>query len=152
MVKIQTKVDGYWGEGNGIHRNWISRTMISISVIRVQTLLQTGVWFCYRCSRLVSGFGISIPDRQVPESGENFALDSILVFFLAFQFFARMPKGMDVKEGSLVAQVSTSRFVESRSIQNYSDRQKKGERSGVCKNGAFFLDIIKVSSQSVQSS
>ena len=72
------------GGGKGIHRYWISRTMISISVIRVQTLLQTGVWFCYKCSRLVSGFAISIPDRQVSESGENYALDSILVFFLAF--------------------------------------------------------------------
>ena len=44
MVKIQTEVDGYRGmEGKGIHRNWMSRAIISISVIRVQTVFQTGV-------------------------------------------------------------------------------------------------------------
>ena len=48
------------GEGEGIHRNWMSRAIISISVIRVWTVFQTGV--CYKCYRLVS---ISVPDRQV---------------------------------------------------------------------------------------
>ena len=51
MVKIQTEVDGYRGEGKGIHRDWMSTDIISISVIRVQTVFQTGVWFCYKCSR-----------------------------------------------------------------------------------------------------
>ena len=51
MVKIQTEVDGYRGEGKGIHRDWMSTYIISISVIRVQTVFQTGVWFCYKCSR-----------------------------------------------------------------------------------------------------
>ena len=63
MVKIQTEKDGYRGEGKGIHRNWMSTAIISISVIRVQTVFQTGVWFCYKCSRLVSGSAISVPDR-----------------------------------------------------------------------------------------
>ena len=50
-------MDGYSGgegggrETKGIHRNWMSTAIISISVIRVQTELQTGVWFCYKCSR-----------------------------------------------------------------------------------------------------
>ena len=51
MVKIQTEVDGYRGKGKGSHRNWMSTDIISISVIRVQTVFQTGVWFCYKCSR-----------------------------------------------------------------------------------------------------
>ena len=50
-------------EGEGIQRNWMSTAMISISVIRVQTVFQTGVWLCYRCSRLVSGSAISVPNR-----------------------------------------------------------------------------------------
>ena len=66
MVKIQTEVDGYRG---GIRRKWMSRAIDSISVIRVQTVFQTGVWFCYKCS------------RQVPGS----ALDIILVLFLTIQ-------------------------------------------------------------------
>ena len=37
--------------------------IISISVIRVQTVFETGVWFCYKCSRLVSGSAISVLDR-----------------------------------------------------------------------------------------
>ena len=70
MVKIQTEVDGYRMEGGeGIRRNWMSRAIISISVIRVQTVFQTGAWFCYKCSRHVSGS----------------AFDSILVLSLAFQ-------------------------------------------------------------------
>ena len=48
------------GEGEGIHRNWMSRAIISISVIKVRTVFQTGV--CYKCYRLVS---ISVPDRQM---------------------------------------------------------------------------------------
>ena len=40
MVKIQTEVDGYRGEGEG---NRMSRAIISIGVIRVQTVFQTGV-------------------------------------------------------------------------------------------------------------
>ena len=49
----------------GIRRYWMSRAMISISVIRVlfKVLFQTGVWLCYRCSRQVSGSAISVPDR-----------------------------------------------------------------------------------------
>ena len=49
--------------GRGIHRNWMSRAISSISVIRIQTVFQTGVCFCYKCSRLVSGSAISVPDR-----------------------------------------------------------------------------------------
>ena len=62
MVKIQTEVDGYRGgcDGKEIHRNWKSTAIISISVIRVHTVFQTGVWFCYKCSRLVSGSAISV--------------------------------------------------------------------------------------------
>ena len=61
MVKIQTEVDDYMGaEGEGICRNWTSRAIISISVIRVQTVFQTGVWFCYKCSRLVSVSALSV--------------------------------------------------------------------------------------------
>ena len=56
-------------KGDGIHRNWMSRAIISVSVIRVQTVFQPDVWFCCKCY------------RQVPGSG----LDSILVLFLAFQ-------------------------------------------------------------------
>ena len=52
-IKSRTEVDGYRGEG--IHRNWISTAIISISVIWVQTVFQTGVWFCYKCSRKMSG-------------------------------------------------------------------------------------------------
>ena len=71
MVKIQMEVDGYSGEGKGIHRNWMFTTIISISVIRVRTLSQTGVWFCCKCSRQVSGSAISVPDRQVSGYGGN---------------------------------------------------------------------------------
>ena len=38
------QVDGYTGEREGIHRNWMSRAIISISIIRVQ-----------KCSRQMSG-------------------------------------------------------------------------------------------------
>ena len=65
MVKIQMEVDGYRREGEGIRRNWMSRAIIGISVIRVQTVFQTGVWLCYRCSRLMSGSAISVPDRYL---------------------------------------------------------------------------------------
>ena len=51
------------GEEEGIHRNWMSTAIIRISVIRVQTVFQTGALFCYKCSRLVSGSAISVPDR-----------------------------------------------------------------------------------------
>ena len=44
-------VTARFGEGEGIHRNWMSTAIISISVIRVQTVFQTSVWFCYKCSR-----------------------------------------------------------------------------------------------------
>ena len=53
------------GEGEGTHRNWMSTAIISISVIRVQTVFQASVWFCYKCSRLVSDSAISVPDRCV---------------------------------------------------------------------------------------
>ena len=39
------------GEGKEIHRNWMSLVIICISVIRIQTVFQEGVWFCYKCSR-----------------------------------------------------------------------------------------------------
>ena len=55
MVKIPMEVDGYRGKGEGIHRNWMSTAIITISVIKVQTVFQRGVWFCYKCSRLVPG-------------------------------------------------------------------------------------------------
>ena len=45
------------GEEEGIHRNWISTAIISISVIRFQTVFQAGVWFCCKCFRQVFGFG-----------------------------------------------------------------------------------------------
>ena len=51
------------GEGEGICRNWMSRAIISMSVIRVQTVFQTDVWLCHKCSRQVSGSAISVPDR-----------------------------------------------------------------------------------------
>ena len=54
-----------WGEGKGIYRNWMSRAITSISVIRVQTVFQRGVWFCYKCSRLMSGSTTSVPDRRL---------------------------------------------------------------------------------------
>ena len=42
-----------------IHRNLISRAIISISVVRVHIVFQSpyGVLFCYKCSRQVSGSG-----------------------------------------------------------------------------------------------
>ena len=43
MVKIQMEVDGYRGGGEGIHRNWMSTAIISISVLRVQTVFRTSV-------------------------------------------------------------------------------------------------------------
>ena len=48
MAKIQMEVDGYrrGRQGEGIRRNRLSRAIISISVIRVQIVFQTGVWFC----------------------------------------------------------------------------------------------------------
>ena len=60
---------GLGGGGEGIRRNWMSRAIIRISVISVETVFQTGVWFCYKCCKQVSGS----------------VLDSILILFLAFQ-------------------------------------------------------------------
>ena len=54
---------GWLQEGEEIQRNWIFTAIIKINVIRVQTVFQTGVWLCYRCSKLVSGSTISVPDR-----------------------------------------------------------------------------------------
>ena len=51
------------GKEKGIYRNWISTAIISISVIRVQTVFQIGVWFCYKCFRLVSRPTTGVPDR-----------------------------------------------------------------------------------------
>ena len=51
------------GKGEGIDRNWMSIAITSVRVIRVQTVFETGVWFCYRCSRQVSGSAINVPDR-----------------------------------------------------------------------------------------
>ena len=59
------------GEGKGLHRNWMSAAITSISVIRVQTVFQSGAWFCYKCFRQVPGSAISVPDRQVSGSGGN---------------------------------------------------------------------------------
>ena len=50
-------------EWEEIRRNWMSRAIISISVIRVQTVFQTVVWLCYKCSRQVSGSAKSVPYR-----------------------------------------------------------------------------------------
>ena len=61
------------GEGEGIHRNWMSRAIISISVIRVQTMFQRGVWFCYKCSRLMSGSTTSVPDRRLVLLRQHFS-------------------------------------------------------------------------------
>ena len=75
QVKNGQFSDGRGGvdpQEGGIHRNWMSRATISISVIRVQTVFQMGVWLSYKCSRLVYGSAIS-------------ALDNILGLFLAFQ-------------------------------------------------------------------
>ena len=63
MVKVQTEVDRYRGEGGGDPQK------LDVQFIRVQTVFQAGVWFCYKYSRQVSGS----------------ALDNILVLFLAFQ-------------------------------------------------------------------
>ena len=52
-------------------RNWMSTAIISIGVIRVQTVFQTGVWFCYKCSRKVSGSAISVLNRLASGSGGN---------------------------------------------------------------------------------
>ena len=46
------------GEGEEIHINWMAKAIISISAIRVQTVFQTGVWFCFRQH---FGFIFSIP-------------------------------------------------------------------------------------------
>ena len=46
IVKIQAEVEVIRGEGQRILRNWMSRAIISIIVIRVLTVFQTGVWFC----------------------------------------------------------------------------------------------------------
>ena len=63
MVKIQTEVEGYRGEG--IHRNWMSTTAISISVIRVQTVLQTA-----------AGSAISVSDRCLAYDSNDDECDS----------------------------------------------------------------------------
>ena len=49
----------------------MSAAITSISVIRVQTVFQSGAWFCYKCFRQVPGSAISVPDRQVSGSGGN---------------------------------------------------------------------------------
>ena len=60
----QMKVDDYRQGGVGRDsQKWMSRAIISKSVIRVQTVFQTSVWLCYKCSRLMSGSAISVPDR-----------------------------------------------------------------------------------------
>ena len=54
-------LQGEGGEdGEGINRNWMSRAIISISVIRIQGVFQTGVWFCFRQH---FGFIFSIPSE-----------------------------------------------------------------------------------------
>ena len=58
-------------ESKGIHRNWMSTAITTISFIRVQTVFQTGVWFSYKCSIQVFGSAISVPERQVSGSGGN---------------------------------------------------------------------------------
>ena len=59
MVNFQMEEEGGGPQEGGIHRNWMSRATISISVIRVQTVFQMGVWLSYKCSRLVYGSAIS---------------------------------------------------------------------------------------------
>ena len=46
--------------GGGDPQKLDVQTLISIGVIRVQTVFQTGVWFCYKCSRLVPGSAIKV--------------------------------------------------------------------------------------------
>ena len=43
--------------------------LTSIRVIRVQTVFEASVWFCYKCSRLVSGSAIGVPDRCLVQLG-----------------------------------------------------------------------------------
>ena len=79
----------------------------------------------------MSSSALSVSDRQVSGSGVNWALDSILVLYLAFQFFARIPKRMRGggcwgSVGSLIFDVQGWERGESRPIWTHSDRQKKG--------------------------
>ena len=56
---------GGGGGADGIHRNRMSRAIISTGVIRVQTVFQTGVWFCFKQH---FGFTFSIPSETcLPE-------------------------------------------------------------------------------------
>ena len=50
QVKNSQNSDGSgWLQGGGGEdpHKWMSRAIISISVIRAHTVFQTGVWFCY---------------------------------------------------------------------------------------------------------
>ena len=120
------------GEGKGIHRNWMSTAITSISVIRVQTVFQTGVWFYYKCSRQTGFcFWRKLGFRQ------HFGV------LFSIPIFCKNTKGetgwgvigslsFDVQggEGGL-AQFGPIR----------TDR-KRGEAG--CKNWTFFLDVIYV--------
>ena len=68
--EVQIK-NGQNSDGNGWLQGWRGRgsteigcpQLTSIRVIRVQTVFEASVWFCYKCSRLVSGSAIGVPDR-----------------------------------------------------------------------------------------
>ena len=62
MVSIQMEVDGYRGEVEGIHRNWMYTVIITISVIRVQTVFQAGIW-----SMIATITSVIVDRRQVIE-------------------------------------------------------------------------------------
>ena len=99
----------------------------------------------------MSGSAISLPDRQVSDSVGNYALDIILVFFLAFQFFAKNTKGGTVWVCGVGGRGDDwySKFrrpgVEEGGLALFgpiwTDR-KMGEVG--CKNWTFFLDVINV--------
>ena len=86
-------VTGGGGEVKGIHRNWMTRAIISISFIRVRTVFQTGVWFFYKRSRLVSGSPISVPDRQLSGSGGKLGFRQHFDFLFSISIFCKNTKG-----------------------------------------------------------
>ena len=92
MVIHQMEVDGYRRrEGEGIHRNWISGAIIGISLTKVQIVFQKGVWLCYKCSRLVSGSAINVPDRCLACFRQHFRfIFSIPSEMCLLEFFCRI--------------------------------------------------------------
>ena len=121
------------GEGKGIHRNWMPTAIISISVIRVQIVFQTGVWFCYKCSRQTGvWFGRKLGFRQ------HFG------FLFGIPIFRKNTE----RDGGAGVIGSLSFDVQgwcgwgggSCAIQTHSDRQKEGVggRGDGAKIGHFF--------------